>query len=339
MGLTKYIILSLIYILTIGGFVFYKTQALYLLDIGGYKQSFYIAFLFVAPIMLFLGLSIIHILIYGLRDYIKERNSKKDLDKFLEQLQSLVLGKKSKAVFFNKDLQEISSLLNYMTFPYNIDKKYSTSIEDIDLAFETVQTVHNGIYVDKLAKTFKLEKTNPLYLKNIFNKFNHNNKFYIDVLKNPTKYNKDIVEFAFLMAIEHENFNIIENEISHIDISKEAVVKLFKIYQNEQNPLNEDDYLTITQRANLSADQYIQIVKVSKVHINPEIFLSLMDKLSNKDEKAIKSYLYLLLDLEMIDEAKELLTNVDTKDDEYAKFKIYLSAKDSGAKCSISDFI
>lgn len=339
MGLQKYITLSIFYIITIGGFAYYLNQGLYPVVIWEYTIETYVALLVIAPIIIFLILSTIHMLIYGLKNYIKEKNDKKDINKFSDHLKALILGKKSTEVFSNKNLQDIADFLQYMQLEYSIDKSYKTNIEKLDEVLKAMKDIHSGIYVEKLSKKFELEKTNELYIKNTLNRFDHDNKFYLDVLKNQANHKKDIIEFAFLIAIGHENFDIIKKEISNIDISEQAVIKLFKLYENKDNELQDDDYINIAKKANLSQEQYIRLIKALRNSINPDKLMLLMDKICDKEEHAIKAYIYLLLDLELIDKAKELLQDVDTQDGEYIKFKTYLSAKDSGAKCSISDFI
>ncbi|VAY86386.1 Probable membrane protein Cj0124c [hydrothermal vent metagenome] len=340
MGLQKYSILSVLYILLVGGFAYYQNQDLFTIDIlGYYTQSLHTALLIVLPIILFFILSLMHILMYGFRNYIKSRNEQKDIDKFFNSIEAFVLGKDTKEVFYNKNLQKIAKFLKYTTFKIDINKTYNTGIEQVDDALIAIKNVYGGEYVEKLEKTFNLEDTNELCIKNTFNKFSKNNKFYLEVLKNQEKYSLDIIEFAFLTAIDRENFSIIKKEIIDINISEQALIKIFKLYENEENELEEKDYLSIIKKANLSKEQYINLIKTIKTHIRPDKLITLMDKICDKDEKAIKSYIYLLLDLEMIDKAKELLKSVNAKDGEYNKFEVYLSVKDSGVKCNISDFI
>jgi hypothetical protein len=339
MGLQKYIIFSTFYILSIFALIYYKTQSMYQFDILSFHINLYIAIWVILPLILLFILSIIHILFYGFKGYIKNKNDKKDIEKLEKYLSAIILSKTCNEVFTNKNIRDIAHFLDYLKFDYNSDKKYKTNIDSLDEPLIAIRDIKEGKYIDKLDRTFSIEKTNSLYIENIFNKFSDDNKFYLEVLKNQKDYNKDIIEYAFLTAINNENFSIIKNEIKDIPLSYQAIVGLFRLFEINDNTLTQDDYLFILKKGDLSKEQYIELVRVLKECIQPNELIVFFDKVCDKYENAIKAYIYLLLDLEIIDKAKELLESVDAKDGEYDKFMIYLSVKNSGTKCKISDFV
>ncbi|MDE5603063.1 MAG: hypothetical protein K2I71_03980, partial [Helicobacter sp.] len=106
--------------------------------------------------------------------------------------------------------------------------------------------------------------------------------------------------------------------VKKIQLSNEEIIKLCK-----EVKYNKEDYLHLAQ-------------KIKKCY-EPDLWVSLFEALANEDEKAEMAYFYVLLDLEMLDEAKDRLNTYPKN--EFLKIRAYLDLKSLGKKYPLELFL
>jgi hypothetical protein len=74
-----------------------------------------------------------------------------------------------------------------------------------------------------------------------------------------------------------------------------------------------------------------------KGDFEPENLIATFEALSNRFEKAEEAYIYVLLDLELIDRAKDILEL--SNENEFLKLKAYITLKESGEHYNVDLFI
>ena len=103
-----------------------------------------------------------------------------------------------------------------------------------------------------------------------------------------------------------------------MDFSDEEVAKLCA-----EVGYNKEDYLALAQK--------------TKECYEPSSWVRLFEFLANKDENAELAYFYVLLELEMIDEAKERLNS--HPQNELLKIRAYLDLKNLGKNYPLELFL
>ena len=337
MGIKKYIIASIIYTILISSGVFFYEDGVYTLDILGTYFSLPVAVWFAIPLGLLAILSLCHIIFYSFKNYIHRNEHQKDMKKLFRCLEHIILGKVAKEVFHNKEYYKIVQFLQKHPLQIDATIGYVSGVASIDDALEMRKKIQNGEFVDKAMKLLGEDKQNNLYVQNLMNKFQFDRKFYVEVLKHRDNYNEEIVKMAFLRAIDNEDDKLIHPLIDQITISRDMLFAIYKKYGQFQS-FKEEDYRFVLKKANLSSEDFITLAKLIKETKTPDDLIKIFDDICKNFELATKAYLYILLDLEMIEMAKEVLHTVDENDKEYHKFKLYLALKNSGEQCSIADF-
>ena len=99
---------------------------------------------------------------------------------------------------------------------------------------------------------------------------------------------------------------------------------------------NKRRITSLQAKANFERDDFINLANILK-GFEPDILISIFEALSNRFAEAEEAYIYVLLQLEMIDKAKEILELSSEK--EFLKLKAYLSLKESGEHFQIELFI
>ena len=365
MSLRKYIFLSICYILLVSGVIYFlqdefnnplyqcmsgaspmgfgiKNDALSVVDLFGVCMGFPVYLWIGLIVFVYFLLTLMHFAYFGTRVLLKNKEINKDIEKIKTQLISVALGEPKEAKLKNAELFKVSAFLNELTFTPNIDKSYFFDIKELDYSISLVKDIYKGSFVEKADKTLKIKTDNAIYQRNLFNKFSLDDKFYLEVLKNKSSYTNDVVDFAILRAIENEHFDILKKEIdslssSSIRLNEPMVIKLFNGYENSNNLLSEENYFAMLDKVKFSAEQFVHLAKSIKDKIAPEKLIILMEKISNKYEVALKAYTYILLELEMLEPAKEILDELEDK--EFDSLKMYLSTKENQLHCDISYFI
>ena len=95
MKIKSFIFASIIYIAFIGGFAFFLDLGDYTLSIESFSLTLPIAIWFVAPLLIFFILALLHLSFYSLFNAFRFRHFFKDADKFEDFANDLKLKKKS----------------------------------------------------------------------------------------------------------------------------------------------------------------------------------------------------------------------------------------------------
>ncbi len=123
---------------------------------------------------------------------------------------------------------------------------------------------------------------------------------------------------------------------SNVKLTKDMALKLFlKDIDNTEFGLSKDEIQKITKNLNYTNEEYLTLAKLYKDALNPDKLLDLFETLSTDNEDAIGAYFYILLELEMIDQLKDLLSGYN--DDEHKAIRALLDLKDAGKHYSFED--
>ena len=330
MGLKSYIVSTILLTIILFGFVHSLELGDYTLTLFGFEETFSISVWFILPIVFLSLLTYIHIIFYGLVNYFRLRLVDSDLDNMIDLIKSKLLNKEHKIGFRTKKQKELANILEQLNIGVN-KESFSSSFEDLNKTVAAIQNVNNGLYVEK---NLKVDEKSLLGKQNLINKINSQVDFAVDIVKKAEKYDSDIVNIAFLKALEEKSMTTIKKIYKNINLNRELTIKLLeKNGQNSEFGFDSSEIIELIKNKNLTKDDYLELVKTYKSSLNPDELIELFEKISNEYEEATLSYLYILVEFEMKDKLREYLAN--TQDSDYVPFKALVELRDAGKHYSL----
>ena len=333
MKLKQYIFLSFIYISLVSLFFYLENSSYYTLTGYGYDIALPISIWLVIPTAVLFIISLLHMMFFSACSYIDRYKSKNEKKRTLSLVKSLILNKKSKIPFTSHEfylMQKFTNQSKLINIP-NID----TDDEDIKKAILLVQDVNDGVFRKDIDK-FGLDKTNELHIQNYSNRIKSERGFAITVLKNPEDYHAKIVKESVLSMAQNEEDKCLKDIFDKIDIDKDIA---FAILEKQiALHISLKDTIFILRKSSFNVDDFIKIAKNWIESYSPDEIIDLFEELSSKIDESVDAYIYILLELELIDKAKELIDSFENS--KYNRqYNLYLEIKKHEISCDISDFI
>lgn len=332
MKLKQYAILSLIYIALVGIFFYLENSSYYTLKVFDYELNLPISLWFIMPTALLFVISLLHMMFFSACSYIAKYKGKNEKKRTLSLLKNLILNKKSKIPFSSHEFYLIQKFINQsrlINIP-NVD----TDEEGIQKSISLVQDINDGMFRSDTDK-FGLEKDNKLNIKNYSNRIKSERGFASVVLTKYENYNQETIKEAFLSVVQNEEEKVIKETLDKIEIDKNMAFALLerKIKLN----ISLKDTIFILRKSSFNSDDFIKIAKKWIEDYSPDKILDLFESISSEIDDSVDAYIYVLLELELLDKAKEFIESSDSK---YSKqFKLYLKIKEHEISCDISEFI
>ena len=334
MGIKRYILLTLIYMIAVGLYVYSFNGELYTLELFGLSLNMPIAVWVIVPVILLFVATIIHLVFYNFKDFLHQRALKKDFETFKEVAKLRILSEKGNGSFKTEGFKAVGDMLSVMKFDANAD----VTLFDAELAkaHEVARSIHAGNYED--LKKYKLTKENPLVIQNSINRLETEPRFALEVLKGCKELDSELCAKAYDALLGFASFN----EIRRYDFpyDKHTFNRLMKRYLNADDSFDMDIKAIeeILDKCNADRLDYLDLARDIKIKLSPDALIALFEKLYNsKGTVAADAYLYVLYDLQMMDKIRELLIHSDP--DEFTKFKTIMFLRDNGKTLDIDKFL
>ncbi|ACZ11572.1 hypothetical protein [Sulfurospirillum deleyianum] len=334
MGIKRYFLVSLIYMLAIGLYVYSFNGESYTLEFFGLSMTLPVAFWIVFPVLFLCIASVGHLVFYNFKDFLYKRAWKKDSEVFHEEAKNRILGENLNASYKTDGFKFAGKMLQAMKFDPSIPSSFIE--EDIAAASAVAISIANGNYED--LKKYKLSKENPLVIQNSMNRLKVEPKYAFEVLKNCKELEGDLCKKAYETLLGFASFNEIKRY--NFPIEKEAFACMMERYLNSDDSFEMDikSIEEILEQLNADRMDYVELARKIKVKFSPDSLIALFEKLYNsKGSVAADAYLYVLYDLQMIDKIREILLNSDPE--EFVKFRTLLFLRDNGKSINIDTFL
>lgn len=334
MGIKRYILVTLIYMLAIGLYVYSFNGESYTLELFGLSLSFPIALWVLLPVFFLAIGSIGHLVFYNFKDFLYKRALKKDNELFQESAKNRILGEDVTTSYKTDGFKFAGKVLQSMRFDATLPTSFIE--EEVAKACAVAVSVTNGNYED--LKKYRLSKTNPLVIQNSINRLKIEPRFALEVLKNCKELNSELCKKAYEALLDFASFN----EIKRYDFptDKDAFTRMMKRYLDADDSFEMDIKSIEDMLEQFKADRadYLELAREMKMKLTPDALIALFEKLYNsKGTVAADAYLYVLYDLQMIDKIRELLLNSDSE--EFVKFKTIMFLRDHGKSIDIEKFL
>ncbi len=326
MGLKKYFIFSVILIVAVVGFTFSLDLGEYNITLFDYSLTLPVLVWVILPISLLAIATYLHLMFYGLLNYLKQRAITKDYESMIKLIKSGLLEKNDEFKFKTTEFKNLSSILSSLKIDVK-DNRFSSVDEELNKIVGNIQDIKNGKFVSD--KSFKANETSSLSNQNILNKVDEQIDFAVDVLKKPENYSNEVVLKAFDNVLKEKSMTTMKKLYKNVKLDKNMAKKLFEkdVFNNEFG-LAQEEIIKIVKDLDYKKDDYLALAKNYETILKPDQNIALFEKLSTESEEATYAYLHVLFEYEMLDKAREVLAN--TKDNEYAPFKALIALKETG---------
>ncbi len=325
MGLKKFISFGLMFLVVMGVVIYSFVGGSYSFSVFNTPIELPIAVWVVLPALLMYIFTILHLIFYGTVGYAKMRKVKNDGETLLQNSKNALLGKVVETEY-KTDIFKLPGavlpLLNVDPKRYADHRVYDDGIQDI---LDVKRKIDEGEVVD--LTPFSLKEDNALVLKNYENKIAID-KNYAQIVLRSSK-DKKLCQKAHLAIASFSSLD----EVNKYDIKPTR--ELFDILIDRVNAkensldLSDEAIIVYAKELDFKSKDFVKLAKKLKVKLNPDRLMLLFERLAHEfPAEAGEAYLYVMFELQMVDNAREFLEN--TSEDEYIKFKYLLFLKDSG---------
>jgi len=330
----RYIIGSLIFIAIIGAYFYYIHAESISISLFGVPTVLPFAIWMIAPALFLLLLTMLHLWYHGAKIYFQQKRVHKEHEEIVQKIMTKLNGDTFKGSFKDEDFDRLSKLLDrFSMLPLNDSQK--SGVETIDALFEDVAKIEKGEYLEP--KNFRFKQNSPYAQKNQLNRLKVDQKFLSESLKKGSE-SDELFCMAFDIALDEK----IEKEIkaNWSKLSSKSLTKAKMIldifYTKDKKIFTLEELKEFILHFDFSPLDYIELAKKLKIAISPDELLRLFESLAGKKEGAEDAYIYVLFELEMIDDAGVRIQSATQKN--AAKFEAYLLLKKEGRHIGLDTF-
>lgn len=334
MSLKFYTLLTLLFIVLLGNYVFFfitsESMPLKVFDIQ--LASYPIAIWVTLPFFLFYIINILLMSVNNVQNYFKLRNYERDFEKLKDAFYNGYLRKEKSYEFKTKRYQLLGEMIqNSIIIP-----KKGTIIED----FPKVQTVLNAIEEIQAGKVpdmkrFSLSKDNELMIEHAKNMLHSDSSSAEKMLNSAESFDDATIKEAFATFAATSSLSDILKYKKFVSIR--SLLRVIERVDSEEYPLvlTLEDTLDLCRHVTRDINPYgfIEIAIAVRNALIPEARIKLFETLLEEKYEVNEALLYTFLDLEMLDNARELLENFDEND--FPKYRAFLVLKDNNYSCNI----
>jgi hypothetical protein len=275
------------------------------------------------PAITLFVLTLSHMLFYKVVEFVKNRSKDSDFKKLEGAIFMNLKGKIDEKPQYSSSLyKDMGELLNIAKIELNNGAELNSDNKFKDLV-KIIVSLKNG-------EVLSLESSVGYHLKEL----NHWNALREDphsaeaILMERGFYSDELYIEAFNNLCKVNTYSTIQRYIKWFNV--EALFNILKRVDAEEDGilLSKDEIFDLVDSVSFSKENYTKLAKIIKdSSMSPDFRLELFKHLVEKSDDAIEGYLYTLLNLEMISEAEESLTELQAED--LAHVKAYIILKKS----------
>lgn len=336
MRLTLYIFATFALMAIVAAFTYTVNPDHYTIELMGINFSFPVAVWIVLPMLLLLIFTLVHMFFYGLKNYFVLKKWQKDASTLEDALYWSLVNEPKEQKYGIDVVGSSASLLGKASL--NISDNMEGLTPRLTRVVNIIQKVRNGDYVDfkeeKMAKVFNVG--NPILTQNRLNRLESDDKFVADVLKSTSEYTEIVKAEALETFARKENFVKAQKYAKVFDI-KSFFTMLERVTEEDNLELTPEILTDFVKALDLSGQDFIKIVSVTKKYFNPEENLTLFRSYQIENPKAQNAYLYLLFEYELLEQVAIYLN--EQEEDEFVKFRAFYQLKQENTKYKLEEII
>lgn len=336
MRLALYIFATFALMAIVAAFTYTVNPDHYMIELMGINFNFPIAVWIIIPMALLLIFTLFHMFFYGLRNYFILKKWQKDSTTLEDALYWSLVNEPKEQKYGIDEVGNSALLLG----------KSSLSVSDnvegltprLARVVNLIQKIKNGDYVDfkeeKMSKVFNAG--NPILIQNRLNRLESDDKFVEDVMKSSSQYSERVQAEALETFARKENFVKAHKYVKVFDV-KNFLVMLERVNAEDDLGLTPEILTEFVKTLDLSCQDFIKIVSVTKKYFNPEENLTLFRSYQIENPKAQNAYVYLLFEYELLEQVSIYLS--EQEDHEFIKFRAFYQLKQADTKYKLEEII
>ncbi len=337
MTLKFYTLFTLLFVVLLGNFVyFFITTETVALDIFGIHFTAYpIAIWVTVPLLVFYLINVVLMSVSNIQGYFRLRNYERDFEKLKDAFYNAYLHKERTYEYKTPRYR----LLGDLVASTQMTPKADAVIEDnekIQAVFEEIGKLQAGEVAD--LKRFSLSKDNPLMIQNAKNRLHSDAPTPEKILNASSNYDDATNKEAYASFATTADIQGILKYKQFVSIR--SLLQITRRASDTENrlELTLDDILTLSRSVTQDINQlgFIEIAMAVRSVLIPEERMKLFETLAEEGFDVSEAILYTLLDLEMVDKAREMLENFG--DDDFPKYRAFIALKDADYSCNIDLF-
>lgn len=239
-------------------------------------------------------------------------NALKIRSKFFENFSKRV-AKPSPNAIKNPHLRTLSLIISRFELLPNLSSQECGNSR-IDKLLARLASISNGKYEE--INKYHLENDSPFVVKNWQNYALRSAKNALEVIKDPAK---PLLSRRFALGLICEGG--VPKEIKKALEIQDYLDKpsLHNALQTclmlESCPLDSSQIIALGEGVGFESDDYLALAKSTHVKLSPDKWLKIFSDLSDKSERVHKAFVYVLLELEMIDRAQSEIKSSRNSED------------------------
>ena len=336
MRLALYIFVTFALMAVIAAFTYSVNPDHYAIELMGINFSFPVAIWVILPMAILFIFTLIHMFVYGLKNYFILKKWHKDASTLEDALYWSLINEPKEQKYGIEVLRSSASLLGKASL--TISDTMEGLTPRLTRVVNIIQKIKNGDYIDfkeeKMTKVFNAG--NPILTQNCLNRLQSDDKFIEDVMKSTSEYSKVVQAEALATFARKENFEKARKYVKVFD-TKSFFTMLERVTEENMLELTPETLTEFVQELHIGCKDFIKIASVTKKYFNPEENLTLFRGYQLDNPKAQNAYLYLLFEYELLDQVAIYLN--EQEEHEFIKFRALWELKQEHTKYKLEDII
>lgn len=336
MRLGLYIFATLVLMVIVAAVTYTINPNHYVMEMMGINFNFPVAVWIVLPMFLLFVFTLIHMFVYGVKNYFMLKKWQKDTATLEDALYWSLVNEPKEQKYAIDAFGSSASLLAKTSL--DVSGNVEGLSPRLSRVVNMIQKIKKGEYVDfkeeKMSKVFTSK--NPILIQNGLNRLNCDDKFIEDVMKSASEYSEAVQARALEIFANKEKFEKARKYVKVFDIQN-FFVMLERVGPEDTLELSPEILIEFSDTLDFSCEDFMKIALVTKKYFNPEENLTLFRNYQLKNEKAQNAYLYLLFEYELLEQAGIYLD--EQGEDEFVKFRALYELKKVNNKFKLEDII
>ncbi|MDR2151306.1 MAG: hypothetical protein LBO72_00645 [Helicobacteraceae bacterium] len=333
MHVKRYVLFSGLLIVALGIFIYINDSSDYAAHIGEESYTLPIAVWAMLPALIVFLVSFSHVAFYATAALFAKSALEKDFKTLKKLVINALLGQTNALSLKRPELAAIGRLLSDSQLKPRSNAE-KTGDNELDAILDVLAKLEKGEIAD--LGDLKLVKNSPVWVA-----------FQLIKMKSDPKVSEELLSASetgsevYYKALETYATYGEKKRFLRADtkINARTALNLLARYRApiQSMEFETGEIIDLISKASFTEKEFVALARIMKERVSPEALLELFAQLKNVFESAQSAWLYINIELERQDDAKEILDS--SASDEYLAFKSYFALKEAGLSPNLDSLI